>query len=53
MSFMPKLFTPEDLAAMVALRSVFNPTGRCSPRKMLPSGAGCIERKTPGHRASA
>jgi glycolate oxidase len=53
MSFMPKLFTPEDLATMVALRRVFNPEDRCSPRKMLPSGAGCIERKTPGHRASA
>jgi glycolate oxidase len=53
MSFMPKLFTPQDLATMVALRGVFNPEGRCSPEKMLPSGAGCIERKTPGHRASA
>jgi glycolate oxidase len=53
MSCMPKLFTPEELAAMVALRGVVNPEGRCSPRKMLPSGAGCIERKTPGHRASA
>ena len=31
MDFMPKLFTPEDLAAMVALRNTFNPDGRCSP----------------------
>ncbi|MBV8556789.1 MAG: FAD-binding protein [Planctomycetaceae bacterium] len=53
MEFMPKLFTPEDLAAMVALRNTFNPEGRCSPEKMLPSGAGCIERKSPGRRASA
>jgi glycolate oxidase len=53
MEFMPKLFTPEDLAAMVALRNTFNPDGRCSPDKMLPGGAGCIERKSPGHRASA
>jgi len=53
MEFMPKLFTPEDLAAMVALRRTFNPEGRCSPDKMLPGGAGCIERKSPGHRASA
>ena len=29
------------------------PTGRCSPDKMLPGGGGCIERKSPGHRASA
>ena len=24
------------------------PRGRCSPSKMLPSGGGCIERKSPG-----
>jgi glycolate oxidase len=53
MEFMPKLFTPQDLATMVALRNTFNPDGRCSPSKMLPGGAGCIERKSPGRRASA
>ncbi len=53
MSFMPKLFTPDDLAAMAAIRNVFNPKGLCSPEKMLPGGGGCIERKSPGHRASA
>jgi glycolate oxidase len=53
MEFMPQLFSPADLAAMVALRDTFNPEGRCSPQKMLPSGGGCIERKSPGHRASA
>jgi glycolate oxidase len=53
MSFMPRLFGPEDLAAMVALREVFNPDGRCSPQKMLPSGGGCVERKSPGRKASA
>jgi glycolate oxidase len=53
MEFMPKLFSPEDLAAMVALRDTFNPEGRCNPWKLLPGGAGCIERKSPGHRASA
>ena len=50
MEFMPKLFSPEDLAAMVALRTTFNPEGRCNPFKMLPGGAGCIERKSPGQR---
>jgi glycolate dehydrogenase FAD-linked subunit len=51
--FMPQLFSPSDLAAMVALRAVFNPAGRCSPKKMIPTGAGCIERNKPGHKASA
>jgi glycolate oxidase len=53
MEFMPKLFSEADLLAMVALREVFNPDGRCSPGKMLPIGVGCIERKSPGRRASA
>lgn len=53
MAFMPRLFGPQDLAAMVALRNTFNPEGRCSPNKVLPTGATCIERKTPGKRASA
>ncbi len=53
MSFMPKLFSPPDLAAMVALRNAFNPDDACSPGKMIPGGVGCIERKSPGHRASA
>ncbi len=53
MSFMPRLFSPADLAAMVALRTAFNPAGLCSPDKMIPGGAGCIERKSPGHKASA
>ena len=53
MEFMPKLFSPEDLAAMVALRNAFNPDGRCSPAKMLPGGAGCIEQKSPRRAAPA
>jgi glycolate oxidase len=53
MEFMPKLFSPSDLAAMVAIRNTFNPEGRCNPSKMLPGGAGCIERKSPGRAASA
>lgn len=53
MGFMPRLFSPADLAAMVALRRAFNPDDLCSPGKMLPVGGGCIERKSPGKRASA
>ncbi len=53
MEFMPKLFSTEDLAAMVALRTTFNPTGLCSPSKMLPSGAACLERKGPGRHSPA
>ncbi len=40
MEFMPRLFSPEDLAAMIALRNTFNSEGRCSPGKKLPDGGG-------------
>jgi glycolate oxidase len=53
LSFMPKLFSEESLSAMTRVREAFNPEGRCSPRKMLPSGGGCIERTHPGRHASA
>lgn len=53
MDFMPKLFSPHDLAAMISLREAFNPGGACSPNKMIPVGCGCIERTGPGRKASA
>jgi glycolate oxidase len=50
--FMPKLFSPEDLAMMMRLRSAFNPQGRCSPAKMLPTAGACIEQSKVGRRAA-
>jgi glycolate oxidase len=49
---MPKLFSPEDLAMMLRLRAAFNPEGRCSPRKMLPTAGACIEPSKAGRRAA-
>jgi glycolate oxidase len=55
-SFMNKLFTPDDLSVMEQVRNVFNPTGRCSAQKMLPTAGACgmetIERSLPGRRAA-
>jgi glycolate oxidase len=53
LSLMPMMFSADDLAAMERVRSVFNPDGRCSPQKLLPSGGGCIERTRPGRMAPA
>jgi glycolate oxidase len=50
--FMPKLFTPEDLAMMLRLRSAFNPDNRCSPAKMFPTAGACIEPSKAGRRAA-
>jgi glycolate oxidase len=50
--FMPKLFSPEDLAMMLRLREAFNPDNRCSPHKMLPTAGACIEQSKVGRRAA-
>lgn len=55
-SFMDRLFSVQDLSVMRSIRDCFNPTGRCSPGKMLPTMAGCgneapIKQK-PGRRAA-
>lgn len=50
------LFTRTDIAVMEDLRKAFNPDGRCSPHKMLPTAGGCgmehIERDGTGKRAA-
>ncbi|MFO0878555.1 MAG: FAD-linked oxidase C-terminal domain-containing protein [Gemmataceae bacterium] len=50
--FMAKMFTQEDLGMMIRLRQAFNPEGRCSPRKMLPTAGACIEQSRVGRRAA-
>lgn len=51
-SFMPKLFSPDDLGMMLRLRSAFNPHNQCSPAKMLPTSGACIEQSRAGRRAA-
>ncbi len=52
-SFMRKLFTDDDVAAMTRLRVAFNPDGRLSPAKMLPTAGACgLEQVHPGRRAA-
>ncbi len=53
LDFMPRLFAAEDLAAMDRLRIAFNPDGRLSPHKMLPTAGACsIEQSSPQRRAA-
>lgn len=55
-SFMRQLFTENDLAVMADVRQTFNPDGRCSPQKMLPTAGACgmehIPQTKPGRRAA-
>ena len=41
--FMAKQFTKDDLDAMRALRTVFDPEGRCNPHKMFPGSKRCSD----------
>ena len=50
--FMPKLFTPEDLAMMMRLRTAFNPDNLCSPQKIFPTAGACIEASKVSRRAA-
>jgi glycolate oxidase len=53
LGFMHKMFTADDLAVMQRLRLAFNPQGKLSPGKMLPTAAGCgMEQRHPGRRAA-
>lgn len=53
LDFMNKLFTADDLKVMERLRSAFNPEGRLSPSKMLPTAGACgVEQHHPGRRAA-
>ena len=52
-SFMNKMFSENDLAAMSRMRDAFNPNNRLSPDKLLPVAGACgIEQKHPGRRAA-
>jgi glycolate oxidase len=44
---MPLLFSPADLAAMLAIRAVFDPEQRANPHKIFPDSLVCVEARTP------
>lgn len=51
-NLMPQLFNEADLEMMARLRLAFNPQGRCSPKKMLPTAGACVEQSRVGRRAA-
>ncbi|HKD70273.1 MAG TPA: FAD-linked oxidase C-terminal domain-containing protein [Candidatus Binataceae bacterium] len=44
---MPLLFSPDDLRVMAELRSVFDPSNRSNPGKVLPQPGSCVEVAAP------
>ena len=52
-SFMPRMFSENDLETMRRLRTALNPRNLLSPHKMLPTAGACgIEQRHPGRRAA-
>jgi glycolate oxidase len=49
---MPLLFGPDDLAAMVRLRDVFDPAHRANPHKIFPDAKVCVETRAPRRQAA-
>ena len=51
--YMPAMFTPDDLALMLRVRSVFDPQGLCNPGKVFPTPRLCGEVPGPYRRHPA
>jgi glycolate oxidase len=51
LDFMPRMFSAADLEMMYRFREAFNPSGLCSPAKMLPTAGACIESTKAGRKA--
>jgi glycolate oxidase len=49
---MASMFAPADLETMKRLRAAFDPAGLCNPKKIFPTGQGCLE-VSPRHRQVA
>jgi glycolate oxidase len=43
--YMPWIYSPDDIAAMLELRAAFDPQGVMNPCKQLPTGASCGDIK--------
>jgi glycolate oxidase len=41
-NFMPWIFSEADLKTMAAVKTAFNPTGRCNPGKIFPTAKSCV-----------
>ncbi len=41
--FMPLMYTPADMEAMLRLKRVWNPDGLCNPDKIFPVAKSCVE----------
>ena len=43
--FLPLIFSPDDMDAMLRVRAAFDPTGLCNPGKIIPTSRSCGEAR--------
>ncbi len=44
-SYLPLIFSEDDMAAMLQVRAAFDPSGLCNPGKIIPTPRGCGEAR--------
>lgn len=44
-SYLPLIFSADDMAAMLQVRAAFDPSGLCNPGKIIPTPRGCGEAR--------
>lgn len=44
-SYLPLIFSPDDMAVMLQVRAAFDPSGLCNPGKIIPAPRGCGEAR--------
>ncbi|HEV7905022.1 MAG TPA: FAD-linked oxidase C-terminal domain-containing protein, partial [Pyrinomonadaceae bacterium] len=44
-AYLPLIFSPDDLAAMLQVRAAFDPSMLCNPGKIIPAPRGCGEAR--------
>src|SRR5207302_8302701 len=44
-SYLPLIFSEDDMAAMLQVRAAFDPSGLCNPGKIIPMPRGCGEAR--------
>jgi glycolate oxidase subunit GlcD len=51
--YLPMIFTPDDMDAMLCLRAAFDPSGLCNPGKIIPVNRSCGEARGAAKRSGA
>ena len=44
-SYLPLIFSEDDMSAMLQVRAAFDPSGLCNPGKIIPAPGGCGEAR--------